>query len=57
MFETDSASRGVKFALLEGQLLTGELDQSTFIQRVSGLGLATEIVSKAADKLLPVSAN
>jgi hypothetical protein len=33
MFDTVSASNGVKLALLEGQLLTREIDRGTFIER------------------------
>jgi hypothetical protein len=31
MFDTCSASKGVKFALLEGQLLAREIDRTTFV--------------------------
>src|SRR3974390_779301 len=57
MFETESASKGVKFALLEGQLLTRELDRATFVRRATGLGLPAPAVSEAADKYLPIAAN
>jgi choline dehydrogenase len=57
MFETESASKGVKFALLEGQLLTRELDRSTFIARASALGLSAPAVADAADKFLAIAAN
>jgi choline dehydrogenase len=33
MFDTSSASKGVKFALLEGQLLAREIDRTTFVDR------------------------
>jgi len=57
MFETETASTGVKFALLEGQLLTRELDRSTFVQRATGLGLPAAAVSEAAEKYLAIAAN
>jgi choline dehydrogenase len=57
MPETNLVSRGVKFALLEGQLLTRELDRSTFIQRASGLGLPVAVVANAADKFLAIAIN
>ena len=37
MFDTASASNGVKLALLEGQLLTREIDRATFIERAGPL--------------------
>jgi len=57
MFETESASKGVKLGLLEGQLLARELDRSTFIRRASDLGLPASDVANAADKFLAVAAN
>jgi choline dehydrogenase len=57
MFDTASASKGVKFALLEAQLFTGELDRSTFIRRASDLGAPTTVVADAADKFLAIAAN
>jgi choline dehydrogenase len=57
MFETESASKGVKFALLEGQLLARELDRPTFVKRASDLGLPAAVVSEAADKYLAIAAN
>jgi LysR substrate binding domain len=38
MFDTASASNGVKLALLEGQLLAREIDRATFIERAANLG-------------------
>jgi hypothetical protein len=35
MFDIASASNGVEFALLEGQLLGREVDRSTFVDRAS----------------------
>ena len=57
MFETESASKEVKFALLEGQLLSRELDRTSFVQRASQLGLPAAAVSEAADKYLAIAAN
>jgi hypothetical protein len=31
MFDTDTASSGVKFARLEGQLLSHEIDRAAFV--------------------------
>ena len=44
MFDTTSASNGVKFALLEGQLLAREIDRATFVTRVADLGLPAAAV-------------
>ena len=57
MFDTASASNGVKFALLEGQLLTREIDRSTFIERAANLGLPAGGVGDAADKFMAIAAN
>ena len=43
MFDTASASNGVKLALLEGQLLTREIDRATFIERAANLGLPARL--------------
>jgi choline dehydrogenase len=57
MFDTTSASSGVKFALLEGQLLTRETDRSTFVDRAADLGLLPSVVAEAADKFVAIAAN
>src|SRR3977135_4044822 len=57
MFDTASASNGVKFALLEGQLLTQEIDRATFVARAADLGLPAPTVADAADKFLAIAAN
>ena len=44
MFDTSSASKGVKFALLEGQLLTREIDRAMFVDRAADLGLPAAAV-------------
>src|SRR5258707_7104389 len=57
MFDTASASNGVKFALLEGQLLTREIDRTTFIERTANLGLPAPAIGDAADKFMAIAAN
>jgi choline dehydrogenase len=57
MFDTTSASNGVKFALLEGQLLAREIDRATFVTRVADLGLPAAAVDEAADKFIAIEAN
>jgi choline dehydrogenase len=57
MFDTASASNGVKFALLEGQLLTREIDRTAFVERAASLGLPAPIVAEAADKFLAIATN
>ena len=54
MFDTASASNGVKLALLEGQLLTREIDRATFIERAANLGLPAPVIGDAADKFVNV---
>ena len=56
MFDTASASNGVKFALLEGQLLIREIDRAAFIKRAANLGLPARGVGDAADKFLAIAA-
>src|SRR5260221_11724780 len=50
VFDTASASDGVKLALLEGQLLAREFDRAPFIGRASNLGLPGPAIAKPADK-------
>ena len=57
MFDAASASNGVKFALLEGQLLTREFDRATFIERAADLGLPASAIGDAADKFMAIAAN
>jgi len=57
MFDTASASNGVKLALLEGQLLTREIDRATFIGRGANLGLPAPAIGDAADKFMAIAAN
>jgi choline dehydrogenase len=57
MFDTASASKGVKFALLEGQLLAGEIDRKAFVGRAAELGLPAAAVGDAAGKFEAIAAN
>jgi choline dehydrogenase len=57
MFDTSFASKGVKFALLEGQLLAREIDGTTFVSRAAGLGLPAAAVGDAAEKFEAIAAN
>jgi hypothetical protein len=57
MFDTASASNGVKLALLEGQLLTREIDRATFIERAADLGFPEPAIGDAADKFMAIAAN
>jgi choline dehydrogenase len=57
MFDTDTASNGVKFALLEGQLLSHEIERAAFVDRAANLGLPAPVISEAADKFLAIAAN
>src|ERR1700681_3367782 len=57
MFDTSSASKGVKLALLEGQLLAREIDRTTFVDRAADLGLPAAAVGDAAEKFEAIAAN
>src|SRR5271167_1339597 len=57
MFDAASASNGVKFALLEGQLLTREIDRATFIERAANLGFPVPAIRDAAEKFMAIAAN
>jgi len=57
MFDTSFASKGVKFALLEGQLLAREIDRATFVGRAANLGLPAAAVGDAAEKFEAIAAN
>jgi choline dehydrogenase len=57
MFDTSSASNGVKFALLERQLLAREINRRTFVGRASDLGLPAATVDDAAEKFEAIAAN
>ena len=57
MFDTANASNGVKLALLEGQLLTRDIDRATFVARATDLGLPAPAIGDAADKFMAIAAN
>src|SRR5271166_559847 len=57
MFETASASNAVKLALLEGQLLTWEIDRVAFLERAADLGLPAAAIGDAADKFMAIAVN
>jgi GMC oxidoreductase len=57
MFDTASASNGVKLALLEAQLLTREIDRATFTERAANLGLPAPAIGDAADKFMAIAVN
>lgn len=40
MFAIEAASRSVKLATLEGRLLSGDIDRSTFARRAADIGLS-----------------
>jgi choline dehydrogenase len=48
---------GVKLALLEGQLMSGEIGRPSFVDRVMALGLPRMSATSAADKFLAIAAN
>lgn len=50
-------SNGVKLALLEGQLLSGEIDRSTFLKSASLLDTGVSKATEVADKFLAIAAN
>jgi choline dehydrogenase len=53
----DITSNGVNFAMLQGQLLTGEIDRSTFLERTSVIGIEASEASAVADKFLAIASN
>src|SRR5260370_35269754 len=52
MFDTASASNGVKLALLEGQRVTREIDPATFIGRSTNLVVPSPPIGYAAANIL-----
>ena len=50
-------SHGVKLALLEGQLLGGEIERSNFIDQASRLGVEKVTAGLVADKFLAIASN
>jgi len=57
MFDIASASKGVKLALLEGQLLAREIDRTTFVSRAADLGLPAAAVGEAAERYEAIAFN
>ena len=57
MTDIAPALDGVKLALLEGQLMSGEIGRPSFVDRVMALGLPRVSASSAADKFLAIAAN
>jgi choline dehydrogenase len=53
----DITKNGVNFALLEGQLLSGEIDRSAFLERTTPLGIAESEAEAVADKFLAIASN
>jgi hypothetical protein len=48
---------GVSFALLQEQLLVGEISRSAFVERASPLGNGTSEAAAVGDKVLAIAAN
>src|SRR5258706_16433534 len=57
MTDISNASRGVKLALLEGQLLSRQIDRHVFLEGATRLGLSTSNADAAAGKFLAIAAN
>ena len=51
-----TTSHGVSFALLQGQLLAGEISRSAFLERASPLGTGTSEAAAVGDKVLVIAA-
>jgi len=54
---TDITANGVGMALLEGQLLAGEIERPAFLERASLLGLEVSDAAAVADKFLAIASN
>ena len=50
-------SHGVKLALLEGQLLSGEIDRGAFIERLSAIEISRPEAIEIAEKYLAIASN
>jgi choline dehydrogenase-like flavoprotein len=57
MTDIPNASRGVKLALLEGQLLSRQIDRDVFVEGAMRLGLSWPVADAAAGKCLAIAAN
>jgi choline dehydrogenase len=53
----DITSHGVGFAVLQGQLLAGEISRSEFLERAFPLGVEATDAASVADKFLAIAAN
>src|SRR5215813_3323314 len=53
----DITKHGVDFAVLEGQLLSGEIDRSVFLDRTSPMGIEVCEATAVADKFLAIASN
>ena len=52
-----NVSNGVKLALLQGQLLSGEIDGAAFIKGLSEIGISQSQATEGANKYLAIAAN
>src|SRR5260370_28553448 len=57
MTDIPNAPRGVKLALLEGQLLSRQIDRHVFLEGATRLGLSLPDADAAAAKFLAIAAN
>src|SRR5258708_4713128 len=57
MTDIPNASRGVKLALLEGQLLSRQIDRHVFLEGATRLGLSGPDADAAAAQFLAIAAN
>jgi choline dehydrogenase len=55
--ETSTTSSSLNIAILEGQLLAGEIDRAPFISRAVEFGLPAQEAQAAANKFLAIGAN
>jgi len=53
----DLTSHGVSFALLQRQLVAGEISRSAFLDRASPLRAGTSEAAAVADRVLAIAAN
>jgi len=51
----DFTKNGVNIAVLDGQLLSGEIDRSAFLGRTSPLGIEVSEAAAVADKFLAIA--
>src|SRR5262245_24040293 len=53
----NNLSNGVKLALLQGQLMSGEIDRASFIKSVSEIGISKSKANESIEKYLAIAAN